>query len=377
MRRSMRARLFSVFLLGFMLCPPSISNVPAELLLSGVHLVGTDQLNGEDVIHALGLHMGKPISSESLVHACDRLRNLKLFASLKCTTAVYGHHIWLTVSVKVVGMPVVFDNFVWTTKQELTARLRRDIPLFMPELPERSGLTGDIIRVLQQVVDERGIRGRVGYDAHFWTNRGMNVFYIEGISVPVTSFQIVGENAPSQEQVRKFSEVYLRENFSAARLTWVIQWVIRDLYNPRGYLRPSVAKPEVRFLGEKDGAFPVGVVLHISSGDLYVFESVKFEGLAKPYAPSLLSKWRLRPGDPYDEAYVNSFISTEILDEPWAAYSKVQSDAVLPCTRIDAATKKVSLEVLVKTPKKAYMYPKNSASDCGGVMTKLTLPKTL
>jgi|HubBroStandDraft_1064217.scaffolds.fasta_scaffold01345_9 outer membrane protein assembly factor BamA len=364
MSKSLAGRLISVLLLGFLFHGLRVVSATDALVLSEVRLVGSDQLSPEDLTRGLDLKLGVPTSRQSLVRACDRFRQLKLFGSPRCTYTTYGHSVSLTIFVKPIGMPVVFDNFVWTTRPELLARLKQEIPLFMPDLPESCGLTDDIIRVLEQVVNERGIKAPVRYDAHFWTNRGMNVFYIEGISTPVTALQIEGINAPSPEETLKFSQFYTKENFSAARLTWVIHFVIRDLYKTRGYLRPVVGKPVTQFLGEKDGAYPVRVVLPISSGDLYLFDSVNFEGLAKPHAALLLSKWKLGRGDPYNESYVNEFISKEILDAPWAAHSKSGSDVALPCTRIDAVTKKVSLTVTVEVPKKTYSSARHSDEEC-------------
>lgn len=377
MSNSMRACLAGVMLLGSVVCGTRISGRTTALVLAGVRLEGTDQLNPEDVIRGLDLQMNKPTTKQNLSLACDQLQRLRIFASVRCVYAVHEGSVWLTLLIKPGSGPVVFDNFVWTSKPKLSARLKQDIPLFMPELPERSGLTSDIIRVLQQVVDERGIKGRVRYDANFWTERAMNVFYIEGISTPVTALQIEGKNAPSPEEIQKFSEFYIKENFSAARLTWVIQWVIRDLYKPRGYLRPAIAEPQIQSLGERDSTFPVRVVLHISSGDRYVFGSVQFLGLAKPHASLLLSKWKLTPGEPYNETYVENFISTEILGAPWAVHSKTESDVAFPCATIDPATKEVSLTVTVEPPRKTYSFPKHSGFiRCGNAISTLTLPST-
>lgn len=169
----------------------------------------------------------------------------------------------------------------------------------------------------------------------------------------------------------------MKENFSATRLTWVIQWVIHDLYKPRGYLRPAIAEPQIQSLGERDSTFPVRVVLHISSGDRYVFGSVQFLGLAKPHASLLLSKWKLTPGDPYNEAYVENFISTEILGAPWAVHSKTESDVAFPCATVDPATKEVSLTVTVEPPRKTYNFQKHVIDpECGNAISTLTLPPT-
>lgn len=316
--KTMMARMRGAFAIGLLFFLPSLSFGTDTFVLSDVHLIGigSDQLTVEDVIRGLNLKLGEPTTRPNLVSACERFRKLKLFRSFECHYVIHGHSIDLDINVKGVGIPVVFDNFVWTTRTELSARLKQEIPLFKPRLPESSGLANDILRVLQQVVDQRGIKGSVRYDDRFWTIRGMNVFCVQGISTPVMALQIDGDNGPSPEDLAKWSQFYAKENFSAARLTWVIDFVKRDLYKPRGYLKPIVGEPVIQFLGEKDGTYPVRVILPISSGDLYTFDSVKFEGIAKEHAASLLSKWKLQPGEPYNKAYVDGFITNEILSAP-------------------------------------------------------------
>jgi len=377
MASSMAGRLtVCVFLFVFVLHLPRVANAADAFVLSEVHVVGTDQLSSDDVIRGLHLKVGGQTSRRKLIDVCSQLRKLKLFETTRCTFTIHGNGISLTVFVKQAGMPVVFDNFVWISKPELVARLKREIPLFMPVLPQSNGLTNDIIRVLQEVVSERGLDAPVRYDAHFWTNRGMNVFYVESISTPIKALQIEGTNAPSPEETLRFSNFYTKENFSAARLTWVVRWVIRDLYKSRGYLRAVAADPVIHFLGEKDGSFPVQVVLPISSGDLYVFDSVKFDGLATTHAASLVSNWNLKRGEPYNESYVNEFISKEILAASWAVHSKTESDVALPCVRIDATSKQVSLTITVQVPRKTYTDTNTSMKhlneECGPFMSQLT-----
>src|SRR5215475_544616 len=374
--KTMMGRLPGAFAIGVLLFFPSLSFGTDTFMLSDVHLVGigSEQLTVEDVVRGLNLKLGEPTTRPNLVSACERFRKLKLFRSTECQYTIHGNSIAMEIKVEGAGMVVVFDNFVWTTRTELSARLKQEIPLFKPGLPESSGLTSDILHVLQQVVDQRGIKGSVRYDDRFWTIRGMNVFYVEGISTPVTAFQIDGENAPSSDDLLKWSQFYTKEDFSAARLTWVIDWVKRDLYKPRGYLRPIVGEPVVLFLGEKDGKYPVRVILPISSGNLYTFDSVKFEGLAKEHAASLLSKWKLQPGEPYNKAYVDGFITDEILGAPWARHSKSESDDARPCAKIDAGTKRVFLTITVRPPKKTYPGADLSDDECGAVMKTLTFP---
>jgi outer membrane protein assembly factor BamA len=202
----------------------------------------------------------------------------------------------------------------------------------------------------------------------------LNVFFIDGLPTPIKSLQIEGENAPPPEEVLKWSAFYRKEYFSAARLTWIIGFVKRDLYAPRGYLRPVVGEPDIEPLAEKDGTYPVQVVLPISSGALYTFDSVKFEGLAKGHSASLLAKWKLKPGAPYDPAYMHQFVSDEIVAAPWGQYSRTESAVASPCAKIDEASRRVSLTITVEVPKKTYTYQASKGDyGCGEKIQTLVL----
>ncbi len=367
--------LFHLILLGFMLAVPGVILGSGSLTLSAVHLVGTNRLTTDDLVSGLNLKLGQPTTEQNILEACYEFKQLKIFDSWHCRYHVAGRNLSLTISVndKWGGTPVVFDNFVWTTQKDLLVRVKHEVPLFMPALPLYSGLVNDIIRVLDQVAAEHGIKAPVRYD-RWWTERGLNVFYIEGLSTPVTSLQIEGENAPTPEEVREWSVFYRKEDFSAARLTWVIIWVKRDLYAPRGYLLPVVGEPDIQPLPEKDGTYPVRVILPISSGALYIFDSVKFEGLAKEHSASLLAKWKLQPGAPYNPAYVNKFATDEILSASWGQHSRTESVVASPCAKIDEASRKVSLTITVEAPKKTYLYhqPEKGDYQCGGELFTLT-----
>jgi len=376
MRKSNEGRFVRVILLGYTLFASGAAFGTDSLTLSKVHVVGTNRLSADDVVRGLDLKLGEATTQQKILHACERFRQLKLFETSRCRYSLDGRSLSLTILVedKWRGAPVVFDNFVWVTKQQLLARLKHELPLFMPELPIHSALANDITRVLQQAVAERGITSRVEYDDRFWTERGMNVFFVNGISTPVTSLQVDGENAPPPEEVVKWSEFYTKENFSAARLTWIIDWVIRDLYAPRGYVRAVAREPVIQPLDDKNGVYPVRVILPISSGAMFTFDSVKFEGLAKGRAASLLAKWNLKPGAPYDPAYVKKFASDEILSASWAQRSKTESDVIRPCAKIDEASKKVTLTISVEVPRRTYTYHATKGDyECGGAVQTLTL----
>lgn len=243
MTRSGLGCLACIILLGPILTMPVVVFGAESLTLSHVRLVGTNRLSGDDVARGLDLKLGGATTRQQILHACDRFRKLRPFQSSHCRYHVEGQSLSLTISVEDKGAaPVVFDNFVWTTRGKLLTRLRHELPLFMPNLPIRTGLANDIIRVLQQVAAEHGIRAPVRYST-FWAGKGMNDFYVDGISTPIVSLRIEGENLPPPKQIQKWSNFCRTQNFSAAMLKWWTIQILDDLYHPRGYLCAAARNP--------------------------------------------------------------------------------------------------------------------------------------
>ena len=174
----------------------------AVFTLAGVRVSGTQDLSGDDVLRGLNLHIGERTTEDGLHAVCDHLIGLRVFYALSCTSHVEGRAIWFDVTVK--GdpePPLIFDNFVWMTRKALITRLKKELPLFTPEVPYDSALTPKILHVLNQVVAERGIKGSVE-QSRFWVDRIGNVFVVNGISVPVISCEIEGENAPIAQMLQ-------------------------------------------------------------------------------------------------------------------------------------------------------------------------------
>ena len=333
------------------------------LTLAGAHVSGPSGFSAEDLLRGLELKVGAATTTKELQQACDHLKELKAFHSERCSSEVDGMSLWLNVSIdeKAVGAPLIFDNFVWTSREALLARIHSEVPLFTPEIPDDSALNAQIVRVLDRVVAERGIKASVFHN-DFWARRGMNVFSVRGIAAPAVSCQIEGRNPPITAKMANWCKT---ENFSMAKLNWDLGFAVRNLYLVRGYLRPVVSEPVIQFLGEKDGSFPVQVLVHIESGPQYAFDSVRFAGLAKARSALLASKWKLKRGDIYDASYENDFAIKEILDEQSARHDSTSSDEVSTCDVIDDVGNKVSVTVTVRAPRKIIKVDEHNSRVCG------------
>lgn len=345
----------------------AFSSEAGEFVLAGATISGNQNLSPEDLLRGLDLKVGSSVTKKTLQQTCEKIDGLRLFYSEKCSVRIDGSNLWIDLKVTpVAGPPLIFENFVWTTRKALLARLKQEIPLFTPEIPENSGIDPDIIRVLDKVIAERGVQGHAVVDT-FWAQRGGggHVFAIAGIQVPVVSCVITGEDAPSQEEVNKAVPGCVRENFEMPLLSWIAEEIVGSLYTSRGYLHPVVEEPIVQFRGEKDGKFPVRVVFPISPGPQYKFKSVSFEGAARKHSAELLAQWQLKPGDVYNTAYISDFELNQILNQPWAQSTR-SSSYVDSCEHVDEISKTVSLTLTAKPPKKWRTISPDTQRDCGG-----------
>jgi len=59
--------------------------------------------------------------------------------------------------------PVVFDNFVWFTNDELVAAIKRAVPSFNGLAPDSGKMTEQISHALQSLLKEHQIEGTVVY----------------------------------------------------------------------------------------------------------------------------------------------------------------------------------------------------------------------
>lgn len=328
----------------------SAQNAPAYggLKLEGARITGTNEISAEDLLRGLDLHAGQPIALSEIRTACHWLEDLMIYKSLECSAVREEDSAWIVLQVPVSATRmdnedgIIFDNIVWMSRAEILQRLKRSIPLFTSHVQLKSPLNEDVLRVLNQMLTERGMKVQAVRD-EFWMERDKNVYKVAGVSVPVVSIEVQGENAP--RAIKQWSGAYDDKQFSMALLNWRLNEVIDNYYYPRGYLHPVVQEPEVISLGLKNGAFPVKIILRINAGVQYTFKALRFEGRAQTFEHELRPAWTLKPGAPYDVAYGRQFYFS-VLSSDWAPYGKAAATGI-DCTRLDEREHSVTLTIKV------------------------------
>jgi outer membrane protein assembly factor BamA len=124
----------------------------------GIETEGLQTLTTETVIATSGLKIGETFSAEATDAAAQRLVNSGLFKRVAYRTRNVGANVTITFQLEELKgqtSPVVFDNFIWFTDEELTAAIKREVPTFNGSAPDVGNTNENIKKALQNLLAER------------------------------------------------------------------------------------------------------------------------------------------------------------------------------------------------------------------------------
>jgi outer membrane protein insertion porin family len=288
-------------------------DLPAQSFrLASIQISGSNRLPADGVAAASGLSIGQPVTVDDLQSAADKLSELGLFDHVTYEYMTTSETLSVTFVVEETAKlrPCEFDNFVWLPKEELVARLQAEIPLFTGAAPPGGYLVEEIRRVLQKLLAERGVRARVTHLAPMSDAGGVNLFRVEGVSLPVAALQFRGAEKLGEGRLREASQPLLAQNFSRSFLYAFIGGTLIPFYRSRGYLRAAFRDPEVEYLGEAEGAHPVRVTLAVDERDPYRVREIRWVGNQVLSQTELEKRISLRPGDVADTVKLGEELRT-------------------------------------------------------------------
>ena len=133
--------------------------------LISIRVKGLHQLKEDQVIIASGLKLGEVAGEDDFKQALQKLGDTGLFTNLRYAYrySTQGCNLDLQVSENDKLLPILFDNFVWFSDEELTDLLRARVPLFDGRLPEAGNLADQVAGALSALLPERNISAKVDY----------------------------------------------------------------------------------------------------------------------------------------------------------------------------------------------------------------------
>src|SRR5260370_13602342 len=212
-----RPTLRAILLLVTLFASASIASAQAGRL-SNIEVVGLKRVPREQVIAASELRIGQAVDPSLLDAAATKLMQSGLFKKL--TYRVRGRAGEVTVTFEVEeanrSLPVVFENFVWFTDEELANAVRNDIPFFNGTAPEAGDAAEKIVQSLQRLLNERKIPGRVEVMPYTDLAKATQefLFTVRGVKIPVCSLRFPDADAVAETEVIKASQPPINSHFS-------------------------------------------------------------------------------------------------------------------------------------------------------------------
>lgn len=234
--------IFIVFSSSIALAQQPTPTPQKVLKLASVEFKGLQRLKQETLIENTGLQIGQVITPEMVDEAAARLSDSGRFINLSYRFRSSGEQVFVTFEVeetKAPPAPVVFDNFVWFTEEDLWLGVKKDVPTFDGTAPEGGDETERIRKSLERLLKEKKIAGHVEYTP-FATIGGGNpkhIFSVKGVTLTPCRVRFAGAIDIPEKDLVANSKDLLKGEYSRSFVEEFVNANLKPLYRKIGHLR--------------------------------------------------------------------------------------------------------------------------------------------
>lgn len=246
-----------------------------------IEIEGLERLSAEEVIATSGLKTGALFSVEELDTAGQRLVDSGLFTKVGYRTTTKGNQVTIVFQVQETkggASAVVFDNFVWFSKDDLFAAIRRQVATFNGTAPDAGKMTDTIREALENLLKEHQIAGAVEYSL---SQTGANVehlYSVTGVPIPICRLHFPGAKNVSEEKLVKSSKQLTDADYSLKSAIAFSYFILKPLYREVGQLRAKFAEPMIKFEPTTDCKGGVELSIPVAEGPIYLWDKPEWAG---------------------------------------------------------------------------------------------------
>jgi outer membrane protein assembly factor BamA len=264
-------------IVGTLFVAPALTRAQGARRIARVEFEGLHNLTSENVIAMTGLKAGDSFSVAALDAAAQHLVDSGLFKNVGYRTRTVGTAVTITFQVEELksnSAPVVFDNFIWFSDEELAAAVKRVLPSFTGSVPDTGNTTELIRQSLDELLASRKLPGKVEYSL---TETG-HVFRVADVSLPLCTLHFPGAHDISEEKLGATMKSQTDANYSRGAASTFPQYGFYPLYYELGHLRATfgapVAKPDLSGKCENG----VDLTIPVTEGLVYSWASSQWSG---------------------------------------------------------------------------------------------------
>jgi outer membrane protein insertion porin family len=267
-----------------------------------IEVEGLERLSADEVIATSGLKVGTLFSVEAIDAAGQRLMDSGLFEKVSYRTT--GRDIPVTVIFQVKESkggqsPVVFDNFVWFTDEELNAAIKREVPSYTGTASDSGRMTDDIKRALQNLLQEHHIEGTVDYapeQAGLNSTKQEHLFSVSGVPIPICSLHFPGASNVPEVKLVTSSKQLTDDDYSQKTTAAFATYVLFPIYRQAGQLKARFGRPATK-LESSTKCKGVELSIPVEEGPIYLWDKAEWVGNEAVSASDLADALGMHKGE--------------------------------------------------------------------------------
>jgi outer membrane protein assembly factor BamA len=264
--------------------------------IARVEAEGLRTLSSETVLATAGLKVGDTFSVAALDAAAQRLIDSGLFKKVSYRTRSAGAAITITFELEEAGghvSPVVFDNFIWFSDEELASAVRKKLPSFDGTVPDAGNATSLIREALQEMLAQRKLAGTVEYTL----TDTAHLFRVADPLLTICTLHFPGAHDIAEDKLVAVTKSSTDMNYSRQSMTVFPRYGLFPLYREIGHWRvtfgPPVAKPDTNPGCESK----VDLTIAVNEGAAYSWAGAVWSGNQALAAKDLDSALGMKSGE--------------------------------------------------------------------------------
>ena len=274
---------------------------PLSFKLLSIQIKGLKHFTQDQLVRASGLQLGSTATEHDFQQAVQKLGDTGLFNdvaySYRYTDA--GCDLDLQVTENDDLVPILFDNFVWFSDDQLLSLLRARVPLFDGKLPLHGSLSQQVADALNGILSERKILGHTEFLERAKLNGPLDsyLYQVKFHPVAIRDMQFPGA-APSEVPALQAAAKPLAGNdYSRSAMRSHEKLDFLPVFLSRGYLKAQFSDSQAKVVQDGPRTL-VDVSFPVSPGLQYRVAQVQWTGVTAFPLDQLQKLLHLRQGEP-------------------------------------------------------------------------------
>ena len=310
--------------------------------IAKIEAEGLQTLTTEAVIATTGLKIGESFSVAATDAAAERLLNSGLFKRVAYRTRNVGANVTITFQLEEMkgqSSPVVFDNFIWFSDEELAAAIKREVPSFNGSSPDVGNTNEAITKALQNFLAERKMPGQVEYNF----GEHAHLFRIVGVPMKICTLHFPGAQSVSEQKLIEVTRSSMDPEYSRESTKTFPKYGLYPIYRELGHLRASFGAPVAK-PATGAGCEGVDLTIPVNEGVKYSWAKTEWSGNQVLSANELDDALGMKAGEVANGKKFDKGL-TEV-DKAYGKHGHIQS-RVKPTPEFDDAASKVTFKIAV------------------------------